>query len=141
MLASSLTTTFTFLTIVEDDRPTTPRRSSEYIDEHQAGLYSYPEGTCVASSGNVMAKPSNITFHTCFERPTSFFSTGVNFNGVNYMTLRANSRTVFAQKGASGIIACKTQKSVVVGVYNDQADPSVAFEAVENLAEFLRSRE
>ncbi|KAK5999007.1 Profilin-2 [Cladobotryum mycophilum] len=143
--STSITSSLAVLSVNDDNFLTIPQ-SIEYLDEQllgcgaicQAGLYSYPDGKCLASSGNVVN--TNITFQKCFERPTRFFTTGVTFNGVKYMTLRADDRLAFAQKKKSGIIVAKARNIVVVGVYDEVAEPVIAYQAVENLAAYLRSQ-
>ena len=45
-----------------------------------------------------------------FSDSTSVLSSGIHFNGVKYMTIRADSRSIYGKKGATGVIAVITKQ-------------------------------
>jgi len=53
------------------------------------------------------------------------------------MTIRADNRSIYGKKGASGYCAVKTNQCVLVGVYNESIQPGQCANTVEKLADYL----
>lgn len=56
-----------------------------------------------------------------------------------YITLRADDRSIYGKKGATGVICVKTKQLLIVACYNDKTLPSDAAKVAEGIADYLLS--
>jgi profilin len=77
-------------------------------------------------------------FANAFKSPALTRQRGLTYNGVQYGCVRADGNSVYARHESSGIILVHTESLVIVGFYNEHMYASVAVEAMEKLAEYLR---
>jgi len=57
--------------------------------------------------------------------------------GVKYFALKADDRSVYGKKGSAGCITVKTNKAILVGVYDETQQPGAAANIVEKVADYL----
>ena len=65
------------------------------------------------------------------------FANGITINGVRYTGIRADERSFYAKKGATGVIAVKTNLAIIIGVHSENIQPGQATTVVEKLADYL----
>lgn len=53
------------------------------------------------------------------------------------MTLKADARSVYGKKGATGFCAVKTNQSVLIGLYDESIQPGQCANTVEKLGDYL----
>ncbi len=53
------------------------------------------------------------------------------------MTVRADPRSVYGKKGATGVICVKTKSCVVISYYTESVQPGQATLVTEKLADYL----
>jgi profilin len=51
--------------------------------------------------------------------------------------LKADDRSIYGKKGATGCVCVKTGKAVLIGVYNENTQPGQAATTVEKLGDYL----
>jgi profilin len=77
-----------------------------------------------------------------FKDPSPLRSGGLHVAGIKYIALGCDDSCIQGKKGTGGVIICKTNKTVVVGVYTAesgiQAGP--ANDAVQKLATDLKKK-
>jgi profilin len=56
-----------------------------------------------------------------------------------YFVLRADDRSVYGKKEASGIVCVKTKQAVLIGIYDPPTVAGEATKIVETLADYLIS--
>lgn len=61
------------------------------------------------------AEAKNIV--AAFKDPSGLRANGLYVAGVKYITLGCDSEIIGGKKGTGGVFACKTKKTVVIGVY------------------------
>jgi len=73
-----------------------------------------------------------------FKNPPGVFESGLTIDGVKYMVIKADERSIYGKKGISGIVAVKTGGHVLIGCYHAQgAQPGAAANDVEKVADKL----
>ncbi|MGJ6969904.1 profilin [Streptosporangium sp. G11] len=65
------------------------------------------------------------------------FSDGLYVAGNRYILTRAESRSIYARSGRTGIAAAKTNRTVIVGHHSETAIAGNANSTVESLADYL----
>ena len=83
-------------------------------------------------------KPDEIkTLFGAYKDPTNIRANGIHLAGVKYFALKADDRSVYGKKGSAGCITVKTNKAVLVGVYDETQQPGAAANIVEKVADYL----
>lgn len=72
-----------------------------------------------------------------FKTPSNAFASGITVNGVKYLAVKADERSLYGKKGNGGVVIVKTGQAVVVGVYDEKLQPGNAALIVEKLADYL----
>ncbi|CAO3690231.1 unnamed protein product [Umbelopsis ramanniana] len=105
----------------------------------QAGIYGIQGGQWAASpSFNVTA--SELQFiNQGFGDPAVLQANGLRVNGVKYLFLRSDDRSIYGKKGNDGVVIVKTTQAVLIGLYDDKVTPGNATKVVEGLADYLIS--
>lgn len=75
-----------------------------------------------------------------FQSPAVTRQRGLTVNGVKYDAVRADDLAVYAKNEGSGLILVQTATHVLVAFYNEHMHASVAAEAAEKLADYLREK-
>ncbi|TPX30208.1 hypothetical protein SmJEL517_g06175 [Synchytrium microbalum] len=91
-----------------------------------------------------MSQAEWVTLETSFNSPAVARGTGQNdgvfFMGKQYRAVRADKMSVYAKNAQGGILCAKTTTHYVVAAYDAEMYASVAVEAVEKLAAYLRTK-
>jgi len=74
---------------------------------------------------------------TLFKNPADVFAKGVTVNGVKYMGIKGDDRSIYGKKGATGVVLVKTGQCILVGYYDETKQPGNAALAAEKLADYL----
>lgn len=53
--------------------------------------------------------------------------------------MRADDRSIYGKKGATGIMAIKTKQVMIVAMYDDKTQPGDASKVAEGIADYLIS--
>ncbi|KND00797.1 uncharacterized protein SPPG_09157 [Spizellomyces punctatus DAOM BR117] len=77
-----------------------------------------------------------------FENPREVrtHDAGITLMDVGYRAIRADRLAVYGKNGKAGIIIAKTQQYYIIGTYDSGMFASIAAEAVEKLADYLRKK-
>lgn len=98
------------------------------------------DGSTWAASPNASIKPDEakrlISAFNGTAKP-SIYELGLTFAGTLYMTLRADARSIYSKKGATGICAVKSAQCVLLGFYNENIQPGQCVTTVERLGDYL----
>jgi len=62
---------------------------------------------------------------------------GIRVEGMSYLCLKADQRSVYGRKGSTGVLSARTCLSVIVALYSSHHNPSPAISTVEELADYL----
>lgn len=54
-----------------------------------------------------------------FRSPDDVFATGVTVGGVKYMGVKADDRSIYGKKGATGVALARTGETIVIGYYDE----------------------
>lgn len=119
--------------------------AQEYVDSHLVGtgnckraiIIGHDASTWAATAGFSIKPDEAKKIVNAFNDPSSALSSGITVAGVKYMTLKADNRSVYGKKGATGFCAVKTNQSVLIGLYDEQIQPGVCANTVEKLADYL----
>ncbi|WP_341529945.1 profilin [Nostoc sp. UHCC 0302] len=115
-----------------------------YVDQYLVGQ-GLSGGSILGQDGAQLAASSGVNVSdseakaliTLFKDPKSAFSSIVTVNNTRYIPTRADSEVIYATKGATGVVAVKTPKSIVIGTYNESLRPDTAGSIVGKLGGFL----
>lgn len=116
-----------------------------YVDEliesgqlSNAAIISASNGSTLAQSSGWSLKPGEgAGIVALYRSPADAFAKGVTVGGNKYMAIKADSRSIYGKKGATGVVLVKTNQAILIGYYNDRQQPSNAAFQVEKLADFL----
>eukprot|EP01132_Coremiostelium_polycephalum_P007852 gene7852-9666_t len=104
----------------------------------QAIIIGNTDGGVWATSAGFSLKGTEATdFVKNFNDPSQFSAKGIVANGVKYFTLKADNRSAYGKKDAGGVIAVKTGKAILIGVYGDKLQAGAAANIVEKLGDYL----
>lgn len=96
------------------------------------------DGTTWASTEGFSVKPNEAKrLIAAFGDATPIYTSGLTLRGTMYMTIKADGRSIYGKKGATGFCAVKTRTCVVVGYYSEQIQPGNAANTIECLADYL----
>ncbi|KAI8331959.1 profilin [Chlamydoabsidia padenii] len=103
----------------------------------QGAIYGL-EGALWAQSAGFQLSPTELNeLVTGFSDPSKVQAGGVHLNGVKYLTLRADDRSIYVKQGANGACIVKTNKALVIGTYKEGIQPGSCTKVVEGLADHL----
>jgi len=104
----------------------------------KAAILGFPDGNKWAASASFAITPDEgKKLAAGFKDSASVQGAGVNVGGVKYMTIKADPRSIYGKKGATGVVAVKTGKAILVGYYDENIQPGQATNVVEKLADYL----
>lgn len=117
-----------------------------YVDEQLVGSGHLEHGAIIsAADGGTWAESSGFPFQgsegagivALYKNPADVFAKGVTVGGVKYMGIKADDRSIYGKKGATGVALAKTSQCILIGYYNEKQQPGNAALAVEKLADYL----
>ena len=74
-----------------------------------------------------------------FDDPDRARARGVTVEGTRYLLVDADAVTLYARFGSNGLVAVRTERVVVIGLHNGASLPAIAQQAVQNVADVIRS--
>ncbi|KAI8907852.1 profilin-4-like protein [Gorgonomyces haynaldii] len=110
----------------------------------QAAIIRQKDGSIKAKSANFQFSQEELDKITnAFVSPRDLRTgdNGIVFMENFYKPVRADKFSIYAKNEKSGLIISKTNLHYIVGAYDASMYASVAAEAVEKLAEYLRSKD
>jgi len=111
---------------------------SGHIDK--AAIFSAAGDSKWASSANFHPKPEELKEMVhAFKDNSKVFANGMHVCGEKYVVIKAEGRSLYGRKGKEGIIAVKTEQSILIGHFPESVVPGSAAQTVENLADYLVS--
>ncbi len=125
-------------------RSTTSQGWEYYLQE---GLYQKGQSSgaaIIGLDGNVWAQihlslkaGEGAAIAKLFKSPANVFASGVTVGGIKYMGIKGDERSIYAKKGATGVILVKTSQTIIISVYDEKVQPGNAANVVEKLADYL----
>ncbi|KAK4047192.1 profilin, required for normal timing of actin polymerization in response to thermal stress [Microbotryomycetes sp. JL221] len=103
----------------------------------KAAILGQQGGVWAASAGYQPTAEEQAAIAKAFTDPSAAQANGVRVQGTKYLTLRADDRSVYAKKGADGIVLVKTKQAILVAEYAHPTAPGEATKIVEDLADYL----
>jgi profilin len=94
--------------------------------------------TWAASAGFTISAAEGKALADNFKNPAQAQANGVVAAGTKYLTVKADSSSIYGKKGTGGIVTVKTTQAVVVGVYKETLQPGAAATIVEKVADYLK---
>ena len=111
----------------------------------QACIIGRNDGSSWACSAdfNLKAGEGNALV-SLYNNPVNVFSAGVTiagikYFGIKYIGIKADQRSIYAKKGASGVVIVRTGQAIIIGLYNENMHAGNAGVAVEKLGDYLLS--
>ncbi|KAI9475732.1 MAG: profilin [Benjaminiella poitrasii] len=105
----------------------------------QAAIYGLNGGEWAKSAG-FQVKPSEVQeIIGAFSNADYVRANGVHVNGVKYLLLRADERSIYGKKNSDGVCIVKTSQAFLVGTYKEGIQPGNCTKIVEGLADYLIS--
>ncbi|RHZ75853.1 hypothetical protein Glove_209g103 [Diversispora epigaea] len=119
----------------------------EYIDNQllatgkivQAAIYGHNGSLWATSKGFSLSSEEITTLNESFDNADKIQENGLYCNGVKYFTLSHDESNIHGKKGAGGVVSVKTNKAVIIGVYDDKTVPGAANKVVSDLGDYLKS--
>ncbi|TPX60584.1 hypothetical protein PhCBS80983_g01666 [Powellomyces hirtus] len=90
----------------------------------------------------VLPSPDWSSIQYAFDKPREarIMEAGVTLSDVGYRVVRADTMAVYGKNANLGIIICRTHQYYILGTYGVGMHASIAVEAVEKLADYLRKK-
>ncbi|MCF3962762.1 profilin [Streptomyces fuscigenes] len=121
----------------------------QYVDERLVGtnnvrnaaIIGADDGGTWAESDENLLKPGEAeAIVALFKDPEGVRESSVVVGGEKYTNLIGRGSSVCAKKGADGVTMTRTDRAVIVAVYEEGQAPCAALAVTENLAETLREK-
>jgi profilin len=117
----------------------------EYVDSHLVGTGHVKKAMIIGLDGSTWATSAGFSIKPdeakkliqAFSDPSQALANGIVLAGTKYMTLRADNRSVYGKKGATGFCAVKTNQAVLISAYDETIQPGQAANTTEKLADYL----
>ena len=117
----------------------------QYVDSNLVGTKACKHAALVGLDGNTWATSAGFQVSQAdakaiiagFSNPGGLQASGIKANGVKYMFLRADDRSLMGKKGTAGIHCTKTGKAVIIAVYDQPITAGQCSVVVEKLADYL----
>lgn len=96
------------------------------------------DGALWAKSANFNVTPAELSaFANNYSSPEYFQANGITLAGIRFIFLSGTDRVLRAKKNKSGLHCMKTEKAIVVAIYEEPTTPQQAANVVEKLGEYL----
>ncbi|KAI8975368.1 profilin [Mycotypha africana] len=105
----------------------------------QAAIYGLNGGEWAKSAGFQLQPKEIQEITAAFSNADSIRANGIHVNGVKYLTLRADERSIYGKKNSDGVCIVKTGQAILVGTYKEGIQPGNCTKVVEGLADYLIS--
>ncbi|KAI9142416.1 profilin [Paraphysoderma sedebokerense] len=118
-----------------------------YVDNNLVGtkkiqkgaIYGHDKNLWAASPGFSVQPAELDALIKAFKDPSGIRAGGLRVNNVKYIALKCDDRSVYGKQGSGGVICVKTKQAVLIGTYDESAQPGEATKVVEALADYLIS--
>ncbi|KAJ3354637.1 profilin, required for normal timing of actin polymerization in response to thermal stress [Allomyces javanicus] len=118
-----------------------------YVDNNMIGtgkivkgaIFGQDKSTWAISADFPVAVNEIDALLAAFKDPSGIRASGLHLAGQKYIALQCDNRSVYAKLGSGGVVCVKTNQAILVGVYNQSAQPGEATKVVEGLADYLIS--
>ncbi|EGC36212.1 hypothetical protein DICPUDRAFT_91884 [Dictyostelium purpureum] len=117
-----------------------------YVDEQLVGTGNITAAVIIgAADGSTWATSKNWTLKggegagivALYKNPADSFAKGITAGGVKYMAIKADDRSIYGKKGATGIVVVKTTQCIIIGYYDETKQPGNAAVVCEKLGDYL----
>eukprot|EP00034_Subulatomonas_tetraspora_P000623 GABW01000878.1.p1 GENE.GABW01000878.1~~GABW01000878.1.p1 ORF type:complete len:125 (-),score=29.71 GABW01000878.1:63-437(-) len=114
-----------------------------YVDQQMVGSGFCSTGAIIGLDGSVWATSAGFNvaegaaLARMFSDPSSAFASGITVAGVKYMCIRADPRSIYGKKGATGVVCVKTNQAILIGTYGENIQPGQCTTVVEKVADYL----
>jgi len=120
----------------------------DYVDKQllasgftHAAIIAAGDGAVWARSAAFNVQPSELqVIASNYSTPEHFQKNGITLAGVRYIFLSGMDRVLRAKKEKTGLHCMKTEKVILVAIYEDSTTPQQAASVVEKLGEYLISQ-
>ncbi|RZF32528.1 profilin [Nilaparvata lugens] len=117
----------------------------DYVDTQLVATKCVTKAAIAGLDGNVWAKTDGfevskdelLKLVNGFETEDLLTSSGVTLEGCRYIYLSGTDKVIRAKLGKTGVHCVKTQKAIVVSLYEDPIQPQQAASVVEKLGDYL----
>jgi profilin len=114
----------------------------QYVDTNLVGSKSVTQAAIFGHDGSKWAASAgfNVTADEAkklvagFKDANGIRASGIFLAGTKYLTLKADDRSIYGKKGATGCVCVKTAKAVLIGVYAENIQPGSAANVVEKVS-------
>ena len=103
----------------------------------KAAILGHDGSTWATSAGFNISQAEAKALYQAFNDASGIFASGIKIEGNKYMTIKADSRSVYGKKGAGGCACVKTTQAILVGMYDENIQPGQCSSVVEKLADYL----
>eukprot|EP01113_Clastostelium_recurvatum_P044213 TRINITY_DN743_c0_g1_i1.p1 TRINITY_DN743_c0_g1~~TRINITY_DN743_c0_g1_i1.p1 ORF type:complete len:112 (-),score=23.76 TRINITY_DN743_c0_g1_i1:54-389(-) len=101
-----------------------------YVDDQLVGA-GLQQGVIIGLDGNPWATSKGFALKAGegakvvkgFSDPASVLGGGLLISGNKYLAIKADPRSIYAKKGAGGVVAVQTGSAVIIRVYNETIQP------------------
>eukprot|EP01086_Lenisia_limosa_P002953 TRINITY_DN17089_c0_g1_i1.p1 TRINITY_DN17089_c0_g1~~TRINITY_DN17089_c0_g1_i1.p1 ORF type:complete len:127 (+),score=49.77 TRINITY_DN17089_c0_g1_i1:41-421(+) len=116
-----------------------------YVDTQLVGTGQCNRACIIGLEGSVWATSKDFALQAgegkalvnAFTDPASVLGAGIRIGGDKMMTIKADSRSIYAKKGSSGAVCVKTNQAVLIATYDEKIQPGQCTTIVERLADYL----
>ncbi|KAI8985266.1 profilin [Pilobolus umbonatus] len=116
-----------------------------YVDNTLLGTGNVSKACILGAQGGVWATSEGFNLPASeikelvdgFSNPDAVRANGIHINGVKYLTLRADDRSIYGKKNDTGVVVVKTTQAILVGLYDDKIQPGNCTKVVEGLADYF----
>ncbi|KAI3630654.1 hypothetical protein MIR68_008910 [Amoeboaphelidium protococcarum] len=118
-----------------------------YVDQNLVGTKKIAKGAIHGLDGNPWATSAGLALKPQevqelikgFKDANALRASGLKLNAVKYIVIRADDRSIYGKQGTGGVVCVKTKSAVLIGFYDESAQPGEATKVVEQLADYLIS--
>ncbi|MCA1218804.1 profilin [Streptomyces sp. 8L] len=119
----------------------------EYVDKDLVGTNNVRRaaiiraddgGTLAESDGGLLRDGEGADIIALFRDPSEVRAKGVVVGGEQFAGVKGDEKSICATKGADGIAIARTDRSIIIGFYQEGEAPCDALLTVGNVADSLR---
>ncbi|KAJ3216729.1 profilin, required for normal timing of actin polymerization in response to thermal stress [Dinochytrium kinnereticum] len=105
----------------------------------QAAIHGHDGSLWATSAGFTISQTEAKKLAEAFKDASGIRAGGLHIANVKYFTLRADDRSIYGKKEATGVVCVKSKQAILIGVYGEKSQPGEATKIVEALADYLIS--
>ena len=121
-----------------------------YVDNNLVGAGGATQAAIFGLDGNKWAGSAGFNVSTAEVKPliaafdtknqagiTTLRNNGLTLNATKFIILKADDRSIYGKKGATGVVCVKTNKAVIISFYNEKIQPGTSAAVTEKIADYL----